>query len=132
MKAVKDKDALQKIVDSWKASSKNLWKLVDSGLSSTVKIGLGYGIRSNDEVLSYEEEMDRGIFKQGVIEEGDTDRPLYSRFKQVQYKGVPNPLNDDYTPRKQEDIDDSLEFLNCQSNNSDGVFGTASEHSVED
>ncbi|GKD15800.1 hypothetical protein Tco_1204958, partial [Tanacetum coccineum] len=29
MKAVKDKDVLPKIVDSWFASSKNLWKLVD-------------------------------------------------------------------------------------------------------
>ncbi|GKA00404.1 ribonuclease H-like domain-containing protein [Tanacetum coccineum] len=40
MKAVKDKDALQKIVDSWFASSKNLWKLIDCGMSSTVKIVL--------------------------------------------------------------------------------------------
>ncbi|GJV90163.1 hypothetical protein Tco_1537976 [Tanacetum coccineum] len=38
MKAVKDKDALQKIVDSWFASSKNLWKLIDCGMSSTVKL----------------------------------------------------------------------------------------------
>ncbi|GJY06654.1 hypothetical protein Tco_0373708 [Tanacetum coccineum] len=57
MKAVKDKDALQKIVDSWFASSKNLWKLIDCGMSSTVKIGLGYGIQSNAEVLGYEEEI---------------------------------------------------------------------------
>ncbi|GKD43958.1 hypothetical protein Tco_1268603 [Tanacetum coccineum] len=62
MKAVKDKDALQKIVDSWFASSKNLWKLIDCGMSSTVKIGLGYGIQSNAEVLGYEEEISRGIF----------------------------------------------------------------------
>ncbi|GJU84419.1 hypothetical protein Tco_1291965 [Tanacetum coccineum] len=34
--------------------------------------------------------------------------PLYSRFKQVAYKGVPHPLSGDYTPREQEDIDDSL------------------------
>ncbi|GKF38668.1 hypothetical protein Tco_0118729 [Tanacetum coccineum] len=35
--------------------------------------------------------------------------PLYSRFKQVEYyKGVPHPLSGDYTPREQEDIDDSL------------------------
>ncbi|GKF48129.1 hypothetical protein Tco_0141380, partial [Tanacetum coccineum] len=55
MKAVKDKDALQKIVDSWFASSKNLWKLIDCGMSSTVKLGLGYSIKSNAEVLSYED-----------------------------------------------------------------------------
>ncbi|GJV90631.1 reverse transcriptase domain-containing protein [Tanacetum coccineum] len=30
MKAVKEKEQLQKTVDSWKDSSKNLWKLVDS------------------------------------------------------------------------------------------------------
>ncbi|GJZ62763.1 reverse transcriptase domain-containing protein [Tanacetum coccineum] len=75
MKAVKDKDVLQKIVDSWSASSKNLWKLVNCGMSSTVKIGLGYSVKSNDE---------------------------------VEYKGVPHPLSGDYTPREQEDIDDSL------------------------
>ncbi|GKE75964.1 hypothetical protein Tco_1542084 [Tanacetum coccineum] len=108
MKAVKDKDALQKIVDSWFASSKNLWKLIDCGMSSTVKIGLGYGIQSNAEVLGYEEEMSRGIFVLRETDPGYYDIPLYSRFKQVEYKGVPHPLSGDYTPREQEDIDDSL------------------------
>ncbi|GJW67113.1 putative ribonuclease H-like domain-containing protein [Tanacetum coccineum] len=150
MKAVKDKDALQKIVDSWFASSKNLWKLIDCGMSSTVKLGLGYSIKSNAEVLSYEEEMDRGIF--ASIRETDPgyhDIPLYSRFKQVEYKGVPHPLSGDYTPREQEDIDDSLYeygkygpqpqtpsptvsnassivFSICPSNDSDGELGTVS------
>ncbi|GJS18311.1 putative ribonuclease H-like domain-containing protein [Tanacetum coccineum] len=108
MKAVKDKDALQKIVDSWFASSKNLWKLIDCGMSSTVKIGLGYGIKSNAEVLGYEEEISRGIFAFRETDAGNYDIPLYSRFKQVEYKGVPHPLSGDYTPREQEDIDDSL------------------------
>ncbi|GJU16518.1 hypothetical protein Tco_1144484 [Tanacetum coccineum] len=149
MKAVKDKDALQKIVDSWFASSKNLWKLIDCGMSSTVKIGLGYGIQSNAEVLSYEEEMDRGIFVLKETDPGYYDIPLYSRFKQVEYKGVPHPLSGDYTPREQEDIDDSLyvygkygpqpqspsptvsnvssiSFSICPSNDSDGELGTVS------
>ncbi|GKA18605.1 hypothetical protein Tco_0698520 [Tanacetum coccineum] len=39
--------------------------LIDCGMSSTVKIGLGYGIQSNAEVLGYEEEMSRGIFDSG-------------------------------------------------------------------
>ncbi|GJT49539.1 ubiquitin carboxyl-terminal hydrolase 26 [Tanacetum coccineum] len=68
MKAVKDKDALQKIVDSWFASSKNLWKLIDCGRSQL--------------------ETDAGYY----------DIPLYSRFKQVEYKGVPHPLVE-LTPR---------------------------------
>ncbi|GJX61581.1 ribonuclease H-like domain-containing protein [Tanacetum coccineum] len=153
MKAVKDKDALQKIVDSWFASSKNLWKLIDCGMSSTVKLGLGYSIKSNAEVLSYEEEMDRGIF--ASIRETDPgyhDIPLYSRFKQVEYKGVPHPLSGDYTPREQEDIDDSLYvygkygpqpqspsptvsnassivFSICPSNDSDGELGAVSNDS---
>ncbi|GJR05198.1 ribonuclease H-like domain-containing protein [Tanacetum coccineum] len=122
MKAVKDKDALQKIVDSWFASSKNLWKLIDCGMSSTVKIGLGYGIQSNAEVLGYEEEISRGIFAFRETNAGYYDIPLYSRFKQVEYKGVPHPLSGDYTPREQEDIDDSL----------DGELGIVSDHSVND
>ncbi|GKD23722.1 hypothetical protein Tco_1225425 [Tanacetum coccineum] len=122
MKAVKDKDALQQIFDSWSASSKNLWKLIDCGMSSTVKIGLGYGIKSNAEVLGYEEEISRGIFAFRETNAGYNDIPLYSRFKQVEYKGVPHPLSGDYTPREQEDIDDSL----------DGEQGTVSDHSVND
>ncbi|GJU24966.1 putative ribonuclease H-like domain-containing protein [Tanacetum coccineum] len=155
MKAVKDKDALQKIVDSWFASSKNLWKLIDCGMSSTVKIGLGYGIKSNAEVLGYEEEISRGIFAFRETNAGYHDIPLYSRFKQVEYKGVPHPLSGDYTPREQEDIDDSLYeygkygpqpqspsptesdasstvYSTCQSNDSDGEQGTVSDHSVND
>ncbi|GJU80817.1 ribonuclease H-like domain-containing protein, partial [Tanacetum coccineum] len=152
MKAVKDKDALQKIVDSWFASSKNLWKLIDCGMSSTVKIGLGYGIQSNAEVLGYEEEISRGIFAFRETDAGNYDIPLYSRFKQVEYKGVPHPLSGDYTPREQEDIDDSLYeygkygpqpqspsptvsnassivFSICPSNDSDGELGAVSDAS---
>ncbi|GJY25688.1 ribonuclease H-like domain-containing protein [Tanacetum coccineum] len=152
MKAVKDKDALQKIVDSWFASSKNLWKLIDCGMSSTVKLGLGHSIKSNAEVLGYEEEMSRGIFVLRETDEGYYDIPLYSRFKQVEYKGVPHPLSGDYTPRAQEDIDDSLYeygkfgpqpqspsptvsnassivFSICPSNDSDGELGAVSNAS---
>ncbi|GJZ37938.1 hypothetical protein Tco_0584129 [Tanacetum coccineum] len=76
--------------------------------------------------------------------------PLYSRFKQVEYKGVPHPLSGDYTPREQEDIDDSLYeygkhgpqpkspsstvsnassivFSICPSNDSDGELGAVSD-----
>ncbi|GJR66576.1 uncharacterized mitochondrial protein-like protein [Tanacetum coccineum] len=153
MKAVKDKDALQNFFDSWSASSKNLWKLVDCGMSSTVKIGLGYGIKSNAEVLGYEEEISRGIFAFREKDAGNYHIPLYSRFKQVEYKGVPHPLSGDYTPREQEDIDDSLYeygkhgpqpkspsptvsnassivFSICPSNDSDGELGAVSDAST--
>ncbi|GJT14030.1 putative ribonuclease H-like domain-containing protein [Tanacetum coccineum] len=107
MKAVKEKEQLQKTVDSWKDSSKNLWKLVDSGMSSTSKVGLGYEIKSNDEVLSYEEEMNRTVFN--CTEEDFIDKPLYNRFSKTDsFKGVPHPLTGDYTPKPQQEIDESL------------------------
>ncbi|GJZ27268.1 hypothetical protein Tco_0571521 [Tanacetum coccineum] len=107
MKAVKEKEQLKKTVDSWKDSSKNLCRLVDSGMTSNSKVGLGYEIQSNNEVLSYEEEMNRTVFK--CIEEDFVNKPLYSRFSKTDnFKGVPHPLSRDYTPKPQEEIDDSL------------------------
>ncbi|GKE99447.1 hypothetical protein Tco_0022798 [Tanacetum coccineum] len=52
MKDVKEKEQLQKTLDSWKDSSKNLWRLIDSEMSSNSKVGLGFEIQSNNEVLS--------------------------------------------------------------------------------
>ncbi|GJX86785.1 ribonuclease H-like domain-containing protein [Tanacetum coccineum] len=151
MKAIKENAQLQKIVDSWKDSSKNLWKLVDFGMSSTSKVGLGYEIKSNDEVLSYEEEMNRTVFN--CTAEDFIDKPLYSRFSKTDsFKGVPHPLSGDYTPKPQQEIDESLyvygkkglqkpkisdsddtsnEHSTCQSNDSEGSFGNPSEHSSE-
>ncbi|GJS87672.1 hypothetical protein Tco_0770308 [Tanacetum coccineum] len=124
-------------------------------MSSISKIGLGYCNKSNAEVLGYEEEMSRGIFVLRETDAGYYDIPLYSRFKQVEYKGVPHPLSGDYTPREQEDIDDSLYeygkfgpqpqspsptvsetsstvYSTCPSNDSDGEQGAVSDHSVND
>ncbi|GJV52496.1 ribonuclease H-like domain-containing protein [Tanacetum coccineum] len=151
MKAVKEKEQLQKTLDSWKDSSKNLWRLINSGMSSSSKIGLGYEIKSNNEVLSYEEEMNFSVFN--CIEEDSVGKPLYSRFiKTNDFKGVPHPLSGDYTPKPQEEIDESLyvygkkgpqepepsvsddrssECSTCQSNDSAGSIGTSSEHSVD-
>ncbi|GJS42540.1 ribonuclease H-like domain-containing protein [Tanacetum coccineum] len=107
MKAVKEKEQLQKIVDLWKNSSKNLWKLVDSGMASNSKVGLGYEIQSNKKVLSYEEEMNRTVFQ--CTKKDFLNKPLYSRFSKTDnFKGVPHPLTGDYTPKPQEEIDDSL------------------------
>ncbi|GJY05827.1 ribonuclease H-like domain-containing protein [Tanacetum coccineum] len=107
MKAVKEKEQLQKTLDSWKDSSKNLWRLINSGMSSNSKVGLGYEIQSNNEVLSYEEEMNFSVFK--GTEEDSVGKPLYSRFiKANNFKGVLHPLSGDYTPKPQEEIDESL------------------------
>ncbi|GJZ11146.1 putative ribonuclease H-like domain-containing protein [Tanacetum coccineum] len=80
-------------------------------------------------------------------------KPSYSRFtKTNDFKGVPPPLSGDYTPKPQEEIDDSLyvygkkgpqkpeisvsddnssEHSTCQSNDSEGSCENTSEHSFE-
>ncbi|GKD57308.1 hypothetical protein Tco_1290695, partial [Tanacetum coccineum] len=80
-------------------------------------------------------------------------KPLYSRFtKTNDFKGVPHPLSGDYTPKPQEEIDDSLyvygkkgpqkpeisvlddnssEHSTCQSNDREGSCRNTSEHSFE-
>ncbi|GKD80751.1 hypothetical protein Tco_1347590 [Tanacetum coccineum] len=78
MKAVKEKEQLQKTLDSCKDSSKNLWRLIDSGMSSNSKVGLGFEIQSNNEVQSYEEEMNFSVFN--CSKEDSIGKPLYSRF----------------------------------------------------
>ncbi|GJY69520.1 hypothetical protein Tco_0472502 [Tanacetum coccineum] len=97
MKAIKEKEQLQKTLDSWKDSSKNLWRLINSGMSSSSKLGLGYEIKSNNEVLSYEEKMNFSFFN--CSKEDSVGKPLYNRFiKTNDFKGVPHPLSGDYTP----------------------------------
>ncbi|GKB38375.1 ribonuclease H-like domain-containing protein [Tanacetum coccineum] len=148
MKAVKEKEQLQKTLDLWKDSSKNLWRLINSGMSLNNKLGLGYEIHSNNEVLSYEEEMNFSIFN--CSKKDSVGKPLYIRFtKTSDLKGVPHPLSGDYTPKPQEEINESLyvygkkgpqepepsvlddrssEYSTCQSNDSVGSIRTSSEH----
>ncbi|GKC44360.1 hypothetical protein Tco_1062082 [Tanacetum coccineum] len=62
--------------------------------------------------------------------EDSIGKPSYSRFtKTNDFKGVPHPLSGDYTPKPQEEIDDSL--LPVDSNDSEGSCGNTSEHSFE-
>ncbi|GJU83260.1 ribonuclease H-like domain-containing protein [Tanacetum coccineum] len=121
MKAVKEKEQLHKTVDSWKDSSKNLWKLVNSGMTSNSKVGLGYGIKSNNEVLSYEEEMNCTVFN--CTEEDFVDKPLYNRFSKTDnFKGVPHPLNRTIL------LNHNRKLMNLCI---EGSFGNPSEHSSE-
>ncbi|GJR13211.1 ribonuclease H-like domain-containing protein [Tanacetum coccineum] len=154
MKAVKEKEQLQKTLDSWKDSFKNLWRLINSGMSSNSKVGLGFEIQSNNEVLSYMEEMNFSVFN--CSKEDSVGKPLYSRFtKTNDFKGVPHPLSGDYTPTPQEEIDESLyvygkkgpqepepnvsddrssEYSTCQSNDKVYMFTpkTTNEKGVSD
>ncbi|GJR51235.1 putative ribonuclease H-like domain-containing protein [Tanacetum coccineum] len=54
MKAVKEKEQLQKTLDSWKDSSKNLWRLIDSGMSSNIGV-----------ILKPQEEIDDSLYVYG-------------------------------------------------------------------
>ncbi|GJT34214.1 hypothetical protein Tco_0924633 [Tanacetum coccineum] len=131
-----------------KAVTKEKEKLKNIKLA---KLGLGFEIQSNDEVLSYEEEMNSSVFR--CSKEDSIGKPSYSRFtKTNDFKGVPPPLSGDYTPQPQEEIDDALyvygkkgpqkpeisvsddnssEHSTCQSNDSEGSCGNTSEHSFE-
>ncbi|GJY69322.1 ribonuclease H-like domain-containing protein, partial [Tanacetum coccineum] len=96
-----------------------------------------------------------GIFAFRERDAGNYQIPLYSRFKHVEYKGVPHPLSGDYTPSPivsnassivfsiclSHDSDGELGtvfnakftvYSSCQSNDSDGEQGTISDHSVQD
>ncbi|GJY09644.1 hypothetical protein Tco_0377829 [Tanacetum coccineum] len=104
----KRKEQLQKNIRiHGKISSKKFWRLINSGMSSNSKVGLGYEIQSNNEVLSYEEEINFSVFN--CSKEDSVGKPLYSRFtKTNDFKGIPHPLSGDYTPIPQEEIDESL------------------------
>ncbi|GJR65578.1 hypothetical protein Tco_0011643 [Tanacetum coccineum] len=98
------------------------WRLINSGMSSNSKVGLGYEIQSNNEVLSYEEEMNFSVFK--GTEEDSVGKPLYSRFIKQSKKGPQEP-----EPSVSDDR--SSEYSTCQSNDSAGSIRTSSEHSVD-
>ncbi|GKE06320.1 hypothetical protein Tco_1398338 [Tanacetum coccineum] len=72
-------------------------------MSSTVKIGLGYGIKSNAEE--------------------DIDDSLYEYGKYGPQPQSPSPTESDAS---------STVYSTCQSNDSDGELGAVSDHSVND
>ncbi|GJT99267.1 ribonuclease H-like domain-containing protein [Tanacetum coccineum] len=96
--------------------------LIDCGMSSTVKIGLGYGIKSNAEVLGYEEEISRVVIIP-IREQEDIDDSLYAYGKYGPQPQSPSPTESDAS---------STVYSTCQSNDSDGEQGTVSDHSVND
>ncbi|GJW27027.1 hypothetical protein Tco_0040838 [Tanacetum coccineum] len=101
--------------------------------------------------------MDDGVVYWGehIVEEEETNHALMAISLNTEinsFKGVPHPLTGDYTPKPQEEIDDSLyvygkkgpqkpkisdsddnstEHSTCPSNDSEGSFGNPSEHSSE-
>ncbi|GJU86731.1 putative ribonuclease H-like domain-containing protein [Tanacetum coccineum] len=116
MKAVKEKEQLQKTLDSWKDSSKNIWILINSGISSSSKNGLGRFIKTNE-------------FK-GVPHplSGDyTPKPQEEIDEYLYVYGKKGPQE----PEPSVSDDRSSECSTCQSNDSAGTIGTSSVHSVD-
>ncbi|GJX53598.1 putative ribonuclease H-like domain-containing protein [Tanacetum coccineum] len=106
MKAVKEKEQLQKSLDSWKDSSKNLWRLINSGMTSNSKVGLGVPHPlSGDYTPTPQEEIDESLYVYG--KKGPQE---------------PEPSVSD---------DRSSEYYTCQSNDSAGSIGTSSDHFVD-
>ncbi|GKF67164.1 hypothetical protein Tco_0196843, partial [Tanacetum coccineum] len=118
MKAVKEKEQLQKTLDSWKDSSKNLWRLINSGMKedSVGKPLYSRVIKTND-------------FK-GVPHplSGDyTPKPQEGIDESLYVYGKKGPQE----PEPSVSDDRSSECSTCQSNDSAGSIGTSSEHSVD-
>ncbi|GKC12861.1 hypothetical protein Tco_1009643 [Tanacetum coccineum] len=83
MKAVKEKEQLQKILDSWKDSFKNLWRLINSGMSSSKEDSVGKPLYnrfiktndfkgvphplSRDYTPTPQEEIDESLYVYGSI-----------------------------------------------------------------
>ncbi|GJY86135.1 hypothetical protein Tco_0500161 [Tanacetum coccineum] len=88
------------------------------------KVGIGFEIQSNNEVLSYEEEMNFFVFK--YSKEDSIGKPSYSRFtKTNDFKGSLKK------PKISVLDDNSSEHSTYQSNDSEGSCGNTSEHSFE-
>ncbi|GKE82469.1 hypothetical protein Tco_1552469, partial [Tanacetum coccineum] len=113
MKVVKEKEQLKKMIDSWKDSSKNLWKLIDSGISSTSKVGLGYEIKSNN----------KGPQKP-KISDSDDNSTEHSTCQLNDSEGSCRNTSKHSSESESESIsdsdDNSTEHSTCQSNDSEG------------
>ncbi|GJZ26634.1 hypothetical protein Tco_0570887 [Tanacetum coccineum] len=93
MKAVKEKEQLQKNtrIHGPGFFHRNLWRLINSGMSSNSKVGLGFEIQSNNEVLSYEEEM---IISCVHCSKRIKLKPFISRVPQEVYVSKPITTNE--------------------------------------
>ncbi|GJS00574.1 hypothetical protein Tco_0317082 [Tanacetum coccineum] len=86
MKAVKEKEQLQKIVDSWKDSSKNLWKLVDSAK---------YLFRQVSTFMEENGNREAELKKQRVFNTGnEVAKPVWNNANSVNHADhfVPRPV----------------------------------------
>ncbi|GJX35284.1 hypothetical protein Tco_0246841 [Tanacetum coccineum] len=100
MKAVKEKEQLQKTLDSWKDSSKNLWRLINSGMSSNNKLGLGCtNPLSGDYTPTPQEEIDESLYVYGKKGPQEPE-PNVSDDRSSEYSTCQSNDNCDYYEKK--------------------------------
>ncbi|GJY46154.1 putative ribonuclease H-like domain-containing protein [Tanacetum coccineum] len=102
--------------DKWKESSKNLYKLINSSMSTRTKFGLGYG-----ETFGLDEVFDPSA--PSIFDSTPEDvegKPLYDRFdKAVGMHAVPPPMTGTFMPpSNRPDLDDTQFTYGSKSNNS--------------
>ncbi|GKA29161.1 ribonuclease H-like domain-containing protein [Tanacetum coccineum] len=120
MKAVKEKEQLQKTLDSWKDSSKNLWRLINSGMSSN-KDSVGKPLYSRFTKTNDFKGVPHPLSGDYTpTPQEEIDESLYVYGKKGPQEPEPNVSDDG-----------SSEYSTCQSNDSAGSIGTSSEHSVD-
>ncbi|GJX75535.1 ribonuclease H-like domain-containing protein [Tanacetum coccineum] len=105
--ALKERDDLKTKFGSWKNSSKNLGKLLNTQMSANDKFGLGYGDHRFDGILSYENEVLQSVF---LNKDSNTnDGTMYDRFITTDGRhAVPSFMTGNYMPSGPDiKIDDS-------------------------
>ncbi|GJS01823.1 putative ribonuclease H-like domain-containing protein [Tanacetum coccineum] len=106
MKAVKEKEQLQKIVDSWKNSFKNLWKLVDSGSSTQEHGGQRFQMSSIGELIFFlglqVKQKTNGLF----ISQDKYVAEMLKKFDLASVKTAITPMETKMALTKDEEADD--------------------------
>ncbi|GJR76745.1 putative ribonuclease H-like domain-containing protein [Tanacetum coccineum] len=116
MVSCKRKGTIAENIDSWKDSYNESLEIINSGMSSNSKVGLGFEIQSNNEI--YNPHPLSGDYTPTPQEE--IDESLYVYGKKGPQEPEPNVSDDG-----------SSEYSTCQSNDSAGSIGTSTEHSVD-
>ncbi|GKE34999.1 ribonuclease H-like domain-containing protein, partial [Tanacetum coccineum] len=105
--ALKERDDLKTKFKSWKDSSKNPGKLLNTQMSASDKFRLGYGDHRFVRILSYENEVLQSVF---INKDNNTDdTTLYDRFVTTDgMHAVPPPMIGNYMSSGPDiEIDDS-------------------------
>ncbi|GJV59831.1 ribonuclease H-like domain-containing protein [Tanacetum coccineum] len=95
---LKEREDLKAKLEKFENSSKNLTKMLDSQISSKVKIGLGYGKEETVCDVS-ESDLSEIVFDSSTSDKENSQ--TYDRFKKVKgFHAVPLPLSRNFIPPK--------------------------------